>query len=195
MYSGGEPCDVTGAPRQTEVRFGCGEAAGRDALSGLREPATCRYVLHLATPRLCAHPAFRVAEPPVRAILCSPVDGGGRAGGAGGAGSREAGAEDGAEEGAGSGEAAAEVSGTPPQGAGVVWEGGDAGPADAPAGEAAEAGRVAEADTGEEARAEAEEARAEAEAEELRPHGEPRAVPRAAQGREARQAAGGDGKL
>ncbi len=196
MYSGGEPCDVTGAPRQTEVRFGCGEAAGRDALSGLREPATCRYVLHLATPRLCAHPAFRVAELPVRAILCSPVDGGGRAGGAGGAGSREAGAEDGAEDGgAGPGEAAAEVSGTPPQGAGVVWEGGDAGPADAPAGEAAEAGRVAEADTGEEARAEAEEARAEAEAEELRPHGEPRAVPRAAQGREARQAAGGDGKL
>ena len=73
VYSGGEPCDVTGAPRRTEVRFGCGEAAGRDALSGLREPATCSYVLHLATPRLCGHPAFRVAEPPVRAILCSPL--------------------------------------------------------------------------------------------------------------------------
>jgi len=209
VYSGGEPCDVTGAPRQTEVRFGCGEAAGRDALSGLREPATCRYVLHLATPRLCAHPAFRVAELPVRAILCSPVDGGGRAGGAGGAGSREAGAEDGAEDGgAGPGEAAAEVSGTPPQGAGVVWEGGDAGPADAPAGVAATRARWAPAAlvvplvvvyqalrSAQRARTEAEEARAEAEAEELRPHGEPRAVPRAAQGREARQAAGGDGKL
>lgn len=74
VYAGGEPCDVTGAPRRTEVRFGCGEAAGRDALSGLREPATCSYVLHLATPRLCAHPAFRVAEPPVRAILCHPAN-------------------------------------------------------------------------------------------------------------------------
>ncbi len=176
MYSGGEPCDVTGAPRQTEVRFGCGEAAGRDALSGLREPATCRYVLHLATPRLCAHPAFRVAEPPVRAILCSPVDGGGRADGA----------EAGAEEGAGPGGAAAEASGMPMQGAGVVWEGGDAGPADAPTGEAAEAARDADADAGEEARAEAEEPR---------PHGEPRAAPRAAQEREARVAAGGDGEL
>ena len=79
MYAGGEPCDVTGAPRRTEVRFGCGEAAGRDALSGLREPATCSYVLHLATPRLCAHPAFRVAEPPVRAILCLPADADGAA--------------------------------------------------------------------------------------------------------------------
>lgn len=76
MYAGGEPCDVTGEPRQTEVRFGCGEAAGRDVLSGLREPATCRYVLHLSTPRLCGHAAFRVAEPPVRAILCSPLDAG-----------------------------------------------------------------------------------------------------------------------
>jgi hypothetical protein len=73
MYDGGQPCDITGAPRSTEVRFVCGEG-GKDAVSGITEAATCRYVLTFSTPRLCAHPGFQAPEPPVHHILCALAD-------------------------------------------------------------------------------------------------------------------------
>jgi hypothetical protein len=95
-YGGGQPCDLTGAPRGVEVRFVCadggsgggggGGAAGgknsaldgvpaptgpRDALLAVREPATCRYTFVVAVADLCAHPAFRRAEPPTLAVRCA----------------------------------------------------------------------------------------------------------------------------
>jgi hypothetical protein len=64
VYNGGEPCDVTGKPRETEVRLVCSED-GKEMVASLRESATCRYTLVFTTPRLCSHPAFHTPEPPM----------------------------------------------------------------------------------------------------------------------------------
>ncbi len=69
MYTGGEPCDITGKPRQTEVRFMCSEGA-KDAITNLREVATCQYRLTFSTARICGHPAFRAPEAPVHHVMC-----------------------------------------------------------------------------------------------------------------------------
>ncbi|BDA50418.1 probable protein OS-9 at N-terminal half [Coccomyxa sp. Obi] len=69
MYTGGEPCDITGKPRQTEVRFMCSEGA-KDAITSLREVATCQYRLTFSSGRICGHPAFRAPEAPVHHVMC-----------------------------------------------------------------------------------------------------------------------------
>ena len=74
MYDGGQPCDITGEPRSTEVRYVCAEG-GKDSVSAIVEAATCRYVLTFSTPRLCSHPAFQTPEPPVHHILCTLAEG------------------------------------------------------------------------------------------------------------------------
>ncbi|CAL8464823.1 g4358 [Coccomyxa elongata] len=70
MYTGGEPCDITGKPRQTEVRFTCSEGA-KDGITNLREVATCQYRLTFSTARICGHPAFRAPEAPVHHVICT----------------------------------------------------------------------------------------------------------------------------
>ena len=103
-YGGGQPCDLTGAPRGVEVRFVCadgGSGSGgsgggqrgsaldgvpapvgpRDALLAVREPATCRYTFTVAVADLCVHPAFRKVEPPTLVVRCAPRGGGGEGGG------------------------------------------------------------------------------------------------------------------
>lgn len=70
-YDGGEPCDLTGAPRSVEVRYVCADG-GRDALHAVREPATCAYTLTVGVAALCSHPGFRVEEPPTATIACWP---------------------------------------------------------------------------------------------------------------------------
>ena len=70
MYKGGEPCDITGEPRKTEVRFVCSEAS-KEGITGMRETATCQYRLTFSTPKLCTHPAFRAPQAPVHHVLCT----------------------------------------------------------------------------------------------------------------------------
>lgn len=92
-YGGGQACDLTGTPRGVEVRFVCADGGGssggstaakgsaldgvpapsgpRDALLAVREPATCRYTFTVAVTDLCAHPAFRRAEPPTLVVRCA----------------------------------------------------------------------------------------------------------------------------
>lgn len=70
MYDGGEPCDVTGRPRQTEVRYICGSAAPEDIVGYMEETSTCTYIVNVVSPRLCNLPGFRVTAPPVEAVLC-----------------------------------------------------------------------------------------------------------------------------
>ena len=41
------------------MRFVCDEDV-KDAVVSIKEPFTCHYVLIMSTPRLCAHPAFKV---------------------------------------------------------------------------------------------------------------------------------------
>ena len=57
-----------------QVRFVCSgaSAGGESTITSIKEPASCSYVLTIATPRLCKHPEFRSAPPPVAAIRCIP---------------------------------------------------------------------------------------------------------------------------
>lgn len=82
FFSEGTPCDLTGGRRNTEVRFVCAPEgsqaaavvlAGGSFIESIKEPSTCTYVLTFATPLLCQHDAFRVAEPAVATIACTPL--------------------------------------------------------------------------------------------------------------------------
>lgn len=72
QYVGGEACELTGKPRQAEVRFTCG--AGEDTLlTSIKELASCHYVATISTPRLCKHPAFQQQPLPATLIQCHPL--------------------------------------------------------------------------------------------------------------------------
>jgi hypothetical protein len=101
VFTNGTPCDLTGEPRSTEVRFVCapdsgagstsaatapGEALAAHFIESVKEPTTCHYVLTFGTPLICKHTAFRVEEPPVSHIRCRALaesGGGGAVGGEG----------------------------------------------------------------------------------------------------------------
>ena len=74
VYTGGKACDITGRQRETEVHYVC-SAEGKEGIKSIREHATCQYTLVFATPRLCKHPGFHVAEQPVHTMVCSQLGG------------------------------------------------------------------------------------------------------------------------
>ena len=84
-YGNGTLCELTGAPRETEVRIYCA-LHQPSHVSAIKEVSTCRYVVELHSPALCAHPAFSRASlgrdaPPVD-IRCEPEPPPAAAGGA-----------------------------------------------------------------------------------------------------------------
>lgn len=61
FYSGGTTCDVTGAPRQVEVKLKCKESSSPSSMAMyLQEPRTCEYVLVVETSIVC--PLLRHAD-------------------------------------------------------------------------------------------------------------------------------------
>ncbi|XP_063873973.1 protein OS-9-like isoform X1 [Scylla paramamosain] len=73
FYVNGTKCDLTGEPRSTEVRFHCEDGVG-DYIQRVDEPESCRYVVTVATTRVCHHPYLRlqVARSP-HIITCAPA--------------------------------------------------------------------------------------------------------------------------
>ncbi|KAK8744618.1 hypothetical protein OTU49_000534 [Cherax quadricarinatus] len=72
FYVNGTKCDLTGVPRRTEVRFHCEDGVG-DYIQRVDEPESCRYVVTVATTRVCHHPYLRLQT--VRTphtITCAP---------------------------------------------------------------------------------------------------------------------------
>ncbi|KAI8422737.1 hypothetical protein MSG28_006496 [Choristoneura fumiferana] len=55
FYSGGDVCDKTGKPRQTEVKLKCLENSSSSAQVSLYllEPRTCHYILGVESPLIC----------------------------------------------------------------------------------------------------------------------------------------------
>lgn len=78
QYTAGDSCELTGRPREAEVRFTCGSSPDTLMVS-VREPSSCTYTVTIATPRLCKHPAFQQQPPPATLIQCHalPEEGGG----------------------------------------------------------------------------------------------------------------------
>lgn len=96
QYTGGDSCELTGRPREAEVRFTCG--TGSDTLLvSVQEPSSCTYTLTITTPRLCKHPAFQQQQPPAALIQCHvlPEEGGGAEAGAGSCAAADSGPEHG----------------------------------------------------------------------------------------------------
>jgi protein OS-9 len=74
-FAGGATCHLTGAPRSAEVRFACGAPSGREnVITAVKEFPACNYVLTVASPFLCKHPAFRPQPERVRAIACTALE-------------------------------------------------------------------------------------------------------------------------
>ncbi|KAJ2683946.1 Protein OS-9, partial [Coemansia sp. RSA 1285] len=57
VWGGGTLCDITRQPRQVEVQFHC-DANGPERIALVEEVESCRYVVVVNTPRLCADPMF-----------------------------------------------------------------------------------------------------------------------------------------
>jgi len=73
-YTNGSKCDLTGRPRQTELRFVCNEAATQEMVGDIFEPQSCEYTIVVHTSRLCTVPWLRpVADPTPLPIVCNPL--------------------------------------------------------------------------------------------------------------------------
>ncbi|KAK7080147.1 Protein OS-9 [Halocaridina rubra] len=73
FYVNGTKCDLTGEPRRTEVRFHCEDGAG-DYIQRVDEPESCRYIVTVATTRVCHHPYLRLQSTRTpHAITCAPA--------------------------------------------------------------------------------------------------------------------------
>lgn len=72
-YVNGSTCDLSRAPRETEVRFMCEEGSS-DYITRVDEPQSCSYVLTVHTPRTCQHPFLRPASTnKPHPIKCQPA--------------------------------------------------------------------------------------------------------------------------
>ncbi|KAL8136958.1 hypothetical protein V2J09_002959, partial [Rumex salicifolius] len=71
QYTNGTICDLTGRPRETEVRFVCSEP--RAMISSITELSTCKYALTVHAPTLCKHPMFQEERPVWHIINCNAL--------------------------------------------------------------------------------------------------------------------------
>ena len=74
IYKNGSQCDLTGSPRQTEVRFECDPTAVIDSITTVDEPQSCVYIITVKTSKICSIPQLR--PPPIRKPLkieCQPL--------------------------------------------------------------------------------------------------------------------------
>ncbi|CAL4065749.1 unnamed protein product, partial [Meganyctiphanes norvegica] len=73
FYVNGTKCDLTAEPRRTEVRFHCEDGVG-DYIQRVDEPESCRYIVTVATTRVCHHPYLRMqGSNSPNSITCSPA--------------------------------------------------------------------------------------------------------------------------
>jgi protein OS-9 len=57
--SGFPRCDLTGRPRQAELRFVCNEAALTEFIGDIFEPQSCEYTMVVFTNKICSVPHLR----------------------------------------------------------------------------------------------------------------------------------------
>lgn len=76
VYTNGTICDLTGEPRETEVRFVCSEPTV--IISSLKEISTCKYVVTIQCPLLCKHPMFKQERPMWHTIHCNEMPNSGK---------------------------------------------------------------------------------------------------------------------
>jgi protein OS-9 len=60
MYMDGQECELTGKPRQVDVRFFCAPDGGQ--IMGIEELVSCQYIVVVGVPVLCL-PALGITSP------------------------------------------------------------------------------------------------------------------------------------
>ncbi|XP_078443953.1 ER lectin-like protein [Wolffia australiana] len=70
-FRNGTICDLTNQPRETEVKFVCGERGV--AISSIKEVATCKYELIVQCSLICQHPMFQPEKPASHSIHCNEI--------------------------------------------------------------------------------------------------------------------------
>lgn len=58
IYTGGSTCDLTSKPRTSKVLYRCSTSEDYSVIESIAESKPCEYVVTVATPLLCQHPAF-----------------------------------------------------------------------------------------------------------------------------------------
>ncbi|CAN8275518.1 unnamed protein product [Cochlearia groenlandica] len=71
IFTNGTTCDLTGTPREVEVRFVCAET--RAMVTSITELSTCKYALTVQCPTLCKHPLFQLEKPVSHTIYCNLI--------------------------------------------------------------------------------------------------------------------------
>ncbi|CAA7022934.1 unnamed protein product [Microthlaspi erraticum] len=71
IYTNGTICDLTGTPREVEVRFVCAET--KAMVTSITELSTCKYALTVQCPTLCKHPLFQLEKPVSHTIHCNLI--------------------------------------------------------------------------------------------------------------------------
>lgn len=71
-YTDGDTCDLNSFPRESTVQFYCSPNSV-DEIIDVVEVSTCKYLISIATARICADPKFVRSSQPVSIIQCSLV--------------------------------------------------------------------------------------------------------------------------
>jgi len=67
-YKSGTICDLTGKPRQIEIRYRCVNEV--NFISQWKETSSCHYVLYIDTYLLCSHPAYKPQSETIDKLNC-----------------------------------------------------------------------------------------------------------------------------
>eukprot|EP00741_Cyanophora_paradoxa_P023508 tig00021589_g22710.t1 len=74
LYDNGTMCEPLKTERRSvEVRFECNTMRQVNFIKSVEEVATCRYVVNVVSPLICAHEAFQSKEELIGHISCVPV--------------------------------------------------------------------------------------------------------------------------
>ncbi|TPX61584.1 hypothetical protein SpCBS45565_g07218 [Spizellomyces sp. 'palustris'] len=71
-WRGGTICELSGVPREVVIEVFCNPATPYDHISQIQETSTCKYLLTVHTPRLCADPLFN-PHSTQSIIHCNPI--------------------------------------------------------------------------------------------------------------------------
>ncbi|CAM6129895.1 unnamed protein product [Calypogeia fissa] len=72
LHTNGTKCDLTGEPRETEVRYFCSDNE-QLMIRSIKEAPSCKYTVVVHVPALCKHSLFQGEQSPWVLIHCNEV--------------------------------------------------------------------------------------------------------------------------
>lgn len=76
-FTNGTICDLTGHPRETEVRMYCSPPSDlTTTVTAVDETSTCKYLVKFQSESLCAHKDFKAQVMPTNSVNCYAIEDG-----------------------------------------------------------------------------------------------------------------------